>query len=76
MQRQVIPLMVSDQIDFTSRSSNITIGKYIVIQRKGSRMGKSGSDPMSIDHGSNHVQIKMRVKKFFENIEPVSRFSI
>ncbi len=76
MDKQVTPLIRTKVISFTARSSNIQIGDYVVIQRKGSAAGESGTDPNHISHGSNHVQIKMWVKKFFDRVEPVSWYQL
>ncbi len=72
MTTQVMPLLRANSVSFTSRSSNIEIGNYIVIQRKGSSKGESGTDPLHISHGSNNVQVKMRVRRFFEDVEPIA----
>ena len=73
MNEQVLPLVRGQNIEFTSQASNIQIGKYIVIQRKGSSKGEGGSlDLMSLDHGSNNVQIKMKVGRFYNEVAPIS----
>lgn len=66
MKTQVEPLVRTNHIGFTSKSSNIMIGRYIVVQRKGS----------SKDHAHNDVQVKMRVKKFFNEIEPLCYYQL
>lgn len=76
MKNQVLPLIQGQEISFTTLGGNIHIGNYIVIQRKGSRRGETGTDPYSITHGSNHVQIKMKVGKFFNDIEPASFYIV
>lgn len=70
MANQVVPLVRSDYISVTSRGGNIEIGDYIVIQRKGSRRGENGHHIHSLEHGSNHVQIKMRLKNFVNDVNP------
>ncbi len=73
--RQVEPLIRSQGVTFSPRSSNIDIGDYVAIQRK-------AGDPRenislnNIDHPANNVQIKMRVKKFFNNVVPVSWYQV
>jgi len=62
MDRTVQPLVRSDYIGFTSQSANIEIGDYIVVQRKGSEKEASGR--------ANDIQIKMKVRKFFNEVEP------
>ena len=73
---QVLPLIRNQNVSFTSRSSNIQIGDYIVFQRKGSEKGENGHDINSIEHGANHIQIKMKVKNFFNSVKPVSSYSL
>lgn len=74
--RQILPEFRSAEIGFTLRS-NIAIGDYIVIQRKGSNKGESGSNPLTnINHGANDVQIKIRAKKIFNNIEPLASYEV
>ena len=73
--RQVEPLIRSQGITFSSRSSNIDIGDYVAIQRKaGDKRNNMSLD--NIDHPANNVQIKMRVKKFFNNVKPVSWYQL
>ena len=74
MTHQVLPKVRSTRIGITSRGGNITIGDYIVIQRKGSRRGENGADPYSIEHGSNDVQIKLKTGRFFEEISPIASY--
>ena len=77
IQNQVLSNIRNSVIEFTSVSSNIAIGNYIVIQRKGSNKGESGNNPLTnIDHGANDVQIKMRVKKFFNEVEPLASYEV
>lgn len=75
MGNQVLPVVQNTEIQFTERGGNIQIGEYIVIQRKGSRRGESGTDPFSIEHGSNHVQIKMRTSHFFNTVVPIAQYT-
>ncbi len=73
--RQVEPLIRSQGITFGSRNSNIDIGDYVAIQRKaGDKRNNMSLD--NIDHPANNVQIKMRVKKFFNNVVPVSWYQL
>ncbi len=76
LNKQVLPLIRQCTVGFTSKSANITIGEYIVIQRKGSSRGESGSDPFTITHGSNNAQIKMRVKNFFYKVKPIAWYQL
>lgn len=77
MEKQVIPLVSSSNISFTSQSSNILIGDYVVIQRKGSKKESNRSVPIdSLKHKANDVQIKMRVRKFFNEIKPVAWYQL
>ena len=68
MDKQVIPLVRGTHIGFTPRSSNVEIGDYIVLQRKGSAKEKGGRD--------NDVQMKMKVGKFFNEIEPLCWYQL
>lgn len=76
VQTQVLPLIRGQEVGFTSKSSNIELGSYIVVQRKGSMQGESGTDPYHIDHGSNHVQIKMKVGTFIRKVAPVTWYQL
>lgn len=73
---QVIPLVGVKSISFTETGGNIQIGKYIVIQRKGSEGKRGGNSTTDIDHASNNIQIKMWARKFYENVEPVCWYSL
>ncbi len=64
MQTQVIPLIQGAQISFTTKASNIAQGDFIVILCKGSARGESGGR-------DNDIQIKMKTKKFFQEISPL-----
>ena len=68
MNKQVVPLIRNVQIGFTPRSSNIEIGDYIVVQRKGSSKEAGGR--------ANDVQVKMKVGKFFSEIEPLCWYQL
>ena len=71
--RQVEPLIRNEGVTFGSRNSNINIGDYVAIQRKAG----DKSTTFSLDdirHPANHVQIKMRVKKFFDGVVPVASY--
>ena len=74
MDEQVIPEVRTNVIGFTKGNSNIQIGNYINIERHGAEDGINHET--DINHASNDVQIKMRVKKFFENreIEPIASY--
>lgn len=76
IEKQVLPLLRNKQISITGRGGNIAIGNYIVIQRKGSAAGESGLDIYAIRHGSNHIQIKMKTGKFFNEVEPASWYKL
>ncbi len=79
VKKQVINLLKCKEVSFSPRSANIEFGKYIVLQRKGSAKGEQGSGRWKvtdIGHGANHVQIKMRTKKFFEEIGPIAYYSL
>ena len=74
---QVLDNIRNSEIDFTSRSSNIAIGDYIAIQRKGSAKGERGDNPFTnIEHGANDVQIKMKIKKFCNDVEPLASYKV
>ncbi len=68
MNTQVEPLVRTEKIGFTSRSSNIEIGEYIVFQRKGSKKEPGGRD--------NDYQLKMRVRRFFDEVEPLAHYEL
>ena len=75
MQNQVLPNTRQSHIGFTARGgANIQLGDYILLQRKGSEKGEhSYGLPISdIRHRSNDVQIKFRLKAFFDEIEPLA----
>ena len=74
MSEQVTPLIRTHFTNFTKRASNIQIGDYVFVQRHGAERGEN--DSTDINHGSNHVQIKMRVKKFFDRVEPISCYQL
>ena len=73
---QVIPLVSQKKITFTKQGGNISINDYIVIQRKGSEGGDIGNSRTDLNHGSNDIQIKLRAKKFFEEVEPLARYRV
>ncbi len=69
MARQVIPLVtVANGIGFTVLSSNIQIGDYIVLQRKGSQRGDG--------ERANDIQIKMKVRRFYKDVEPLCTYQL
>ncbi len=71
--RQVEPLVSGRTISFTPQGANIQFGDYIVIQRKaGDKSTRFSLD--DIRHPANQVQIKMYVKKFFDNVEPIASY--
>ncbi len=73
--QQVEPLVSTRAISFTPQGSNIQFGDYVVIQRKaGDKSTRFSLD--DIRHPANDVQIKMRVKKFFDEVEPVSCYQV
>ena len=80
MRRDVMPLVKQNKISFTKRGGNIVIGKYIVIQRKGSQAGEQGiSGDRTVDdpkHKSNDVQIKMRLFDFFNEVNPIASLQL
>lgn len=76
MNKQVIPHVNVSSVSFTRIGGNIEIGKYIVIQRKGSEGGKYSNSLTDIKHSANDVQIKMRVKKFYSEVAPACQYSI
>ena len=78
MEKQVLPLVRQSNVGFTSKSNNITLGDYIELQRKGSEKGEhSGGHPVTdIRHRANDIQIIMRVKKIFDEVEPVAYIKI
>ena len=64
----VEPHIRSSNIGFTPRSSNIKIGEYIIVQRKGSNKEANGR--------ANDIQIKMLVRKFFDEITPTYYYQL
>ncbi len=73
--QQVEPLISGRTISFTAPGGNIQFGDYVAIQRKaGDTSNKFSID--DIRHPANDVQIKMWVKKFFDNVEPVSWYQL
>ena len=72
--KQVRPLIRSKKVGFTSGTSNIMVGEYVVIQRKGSKKESPKLDISNLLHGANDVQIKMLTKKFFEEQEPLAYY--
>lgn len=74
MQSQVLPAIRQINVTFTSTSSNIQLGDYIVLQRKGSAGGEhSGGHPVTdIRHRANDVQMKIRLRRFFDKINPLA----
>ena len=68
MNKKVEPLVRGSQISFTPRGRNICIGDYIIIQRH-------GSDGPGRPNRANDVQVKMRVAKFYHDVEPCVAFS-
>ncbi len=76
MNKQVLPLVRGAEIGFTTRAANIAIGDYIVLQRKGSEKGEAGNDIGHISHRANDIQIKMKVKLFFNDVEPISWYQL
>ena len=76
IQKQVLPIIRQSTITFTTTGRNIVLGDYIVLQRKGSQAGEhSGGHPITdIRHRANDVQVKMRVKRFFDEVEPLAYF--
>lgn len=78
IQRQVLPLIRQSYIAFTVTSSNIMLGDYIVLQRKGSASGEnSGGHPVTdIRHRANDVQIKMKVNRFFDEVKPAATIKL
>ncbi len=73
MDTEVIPCVRTQQISFSPQASNIEIGDYVFIQRRASE-GDEGNDPSDINHGSNNLQIKMHVKKFFKKVSPIASY--
>ncbi len=71
--QQVEPLVSARAISFTPQGANIQFGDYIVIQRKAGDK-KEGVGLDDIRHPANDVQIKMRVKKFFDEVVPVASY--
>lgn len=76
MEKQVIPLAGDSNISFTKRSNNIQIGDYVVIQRKGSKRESKGIPIDSLKHKANDVQIKMHIKKFFNEVGPIAWYQL
>ena len=76
MNKQVLPLVRVAEIRFTAIAANIAIGDYIVLQRKGSAKGEAGNDIGDILHRANNIQIKMKVKRFFNDVEPISWYQL
>lgn len=74
--RQIIPAIRQTNIGFTPRSGNIELCEYIVLQRNGSQQGEKGIDLSSIEHRANDVQLKIRVKKLFNEIEPMAWYQL
>ncbi len=73
--QQVEPLVSGRTISFTVPGGNIQFGDYVAIQRKaGDKSKKFSLD--DIRHPANDVQIKMWVKKFFDEVEPVSCYQL
>lgn len=70
MSKHVIPRIKGQPISFTNTGSNIQIGKYIVIQRKGKESLDIGDSMTDINHPANNIQIKMLVKKFYLEVNP------
>jgi len=68
MAQSVEPHIRSSNIGFTPRSSNIKIGEYIVVQRKGSSKEAGGR--------ADDIQIKMLVRKFFDEITPTCYYQL
>lgn len=69
MDGDVLPLVRKQPVGFTKRG-NILIGNYIIIQRRGSE-GELGTSSEDIDHPSNNVQIKMRMRNFYNEMKPL-----
>ena len=63
------------EIGFTVRSANIEVGRYVVIQRKGSAK-ESKKDITDINHKANDVQMKMRVKAFYNEQKPIASYEL
>lgn len=74
MKKDVLPLVQKQSIGTTPRG-NIQIGKYIVVQRRGSE-GVKGTSHTDIDHCSNGFAVKLKVKKFYNEVEPLVKTAL
>ena len=80
MQKQVLPVIRQRDISFTPVGRNVRFGIYVDFKRKGSKKGEdkiSGGRPFTdIRHRSNDVQIMIRSKRFFNEIEPLAYIAL
>ena len=78
IRKQVLPVIRQHTVTFTRIARNIEFGDYIVLQRKGSQAGEhsKGFPITDIRHRANDVQIKIRLRKFFNTIEPLCFFEL
>ncbi len=72
--RDVLPLVSKQPINRT-KLGNIQIGEYVSIQRRG-REGELGTSYTDIDHPSNSVQVKLNVKKFYNEVQPTVKTAL
>ena len=74
MANQVTPLCRC-KVNFSTRG-NITIGDYVLIQRKAGDKSDRYNVLTDIRHPANSLQVKMRVPLFFAKEKPVAYFEI
>jgi hypothetical protein len=66
-------------LDYTTTISTrgtIKIGEYVTVQRKGGNGVKFNHiSKTSLSHPGNNLQVKMKVKTFVQNVDPIFSYT-